>query len=293
MNDKTIGGKIRSWLIFAAPATFIFFAVIIVPLVYGVYLTFTNWDGISSQKKLVGFLNYITVFHDAAFWSSLGLTIAYVAISVLFINIIGFFLAYLLSGGVKGQTFMRAGFFTPNLIGGIVLGFIWRFIFDQILVAVGKAAESGLFSTSWLSDPSKAFWAMIIVTVWQYSGYMMIIYIAGLTSISQDIKEAASIDGCNGLKQLRFITLPLMASSFTICLFLSISRTFMVYDLNLSFTKGGPYGSTIMSSMYVYRMAFTSKNFGVGQSEAFVLFLVVVIITLTQTLLGKRKEVEA
>lgn len=293
MDEKNFWGKTKTYLLFAGPATFLFAAVVIVPFLYGVYLTFTSWDGISSAKPFIGFQNYAVVFQDGDFWRALGLTILYVLASVALINLFGFLLAYFLTSGLKGQNFLRAGFFTPNLIGGIVLGFIWQFVFSQAMVAVGKATGLSLFATSWLSDPVKAFWAMVIVTVWQYSGYMMIIYVAGFTGIPQDLKEAAGIDGCNGFQTLTRITVPLMVPSFVICLFLSVSRTFMVYDLNISFTKGGPYGSTIMAAMHVYQKAFTSKQYGVGQAEAFVLFLVVAIITIVQTYLGKRKEVQA
>ena len=130
--------------------------------------------------------NYISVFKDTAFWSSMGLTLKYVVLSVILVNAVAFLLAYALTNGIKGQKFFRAGFFTPNLIGGVVLGFIWQFVFSRVLVNMGKSTGWGLFSTSWLADPNKAFWSMVIVTVWQLSGYMMLIYIAGFTGLSTD-----------------------------------------------------------------------------------------------------------
>jgi len=142
---------------FAGPAVFVFIAVLIVPLVYGVYLTFTSWDGISNNKPFVGLNNYIEVFKDKEFWNSLVLTLKYVAVSVVFINLIAFILAFLVTSGIKGQNFLRAGFFTPNLIGGVVLGFIWRFVFARALVSFGTAFDIDIFSASWLSDPQKAF----------------------------------------------------------------------------------------------------------------------------------------
>ena len=289
MEEKNLWGKIRTFLIFAGPAALAFAAVVIIPFIYGLGLSFTDWNGLSSSFNFVGFSNYGKVFQDGEFWNALWLTIKYVICSVILINLVAFCLAYFLTSGVRGQNFLRAGFFTPNLIGGIVLGFIWQFIFNRVLTQV----DMGIFSESWLSSPVKAFWAMVIVTVWQYSGYMMIIYVSGFMSIPQDIKEAASIDGCTGWQRTRHIVLPLMVPSFVICLFLSLQRCFMVYDVNLSFTEGGPYGSTVMAAMYVYRKAFLSKEFGVGQAEALILFLVVAVIIITQTMLGKRKEVEA
>lgn len=293
MNEKSKLGNLKLFLIFAGPAALLFLSVVVVPFLYGLGLTFTNWNGINPNPGFVMFDNYIRAFQDAEFWQSLLQTLGYVLASVILINVVGFILAYLLTSGVKGQNFLRSAFFTPNLIGGIILGFIWQFVFSRAMVPVGQALGLGLFSTSWLNDPTKAFWAMVIVTVWQYSGYMMIIYVAGFTGVPKDLLEAASIDGCTGAQTTRHIVLPLMVPSFVICLFLSIQRCFMVYDLNLSLTGGGPYNSTRMAAMHVYQKTFVSKEYGVGQAEALVLFAVVAIITITQVYLGKRKEVDA
>lgn len=286
-------GEAKTFAMFAGPACFCFLAVVIVPFLYGVYLTFTGWDGINNAKPFVGFGNYAKVFKDAAFWSSLVLTLKYVIFSVVLTNIIGFLIALLLTGKLKGRNFFRAGFFTPNLIGGIVLGYIWQFVFNNAFTALGKSTGIGIFSKSWLSDPTRAFWALVIVTVWQLSGYMMLIYISGLTGVSQDVIEAAKIDGCTSAQTTWYITLPLMASSFTICIFLSITRSFMVYDVNLALTEGGPFGSTVLSAMYVYQKAFSNKEYGAGQAEALILFLVIAVIAVTQAFIGKSKEVEA
>ena len=293
MGEKTFLGKTKHYLMFAGPAMIGFIAVVIIPFIYGLYLTFTDWDGIGTHKDLVGFTNYGTVFKDGDFWHSLLLTLGYVAVSVILINVVAFILAYLLTSGMKAQNFLRAGFFTPNLIGGIVLGFIWNFVFSRTLTSIGEMLGIPFLEKSWLSDPTSAFWAFVIVTVWQYSGYMMLIYVAGFVGVPKDMIEAASIDGCSGFQVTRYITLPLMVPSFVICLFLSLTRTFMVYDLNLSLTNGGPYESTKMAAMYVYQKAFNSQQYGVGQAEAIILFIVVAAVALTQTYLGKRMEVDA
>lgn len=284
---------IGTFLGFAGPASFAFIAVIIVPFLYGLYLTFTSWDGMSKSKPFVGLANYKAVVADSSFWSSLGLTILYVLISVILINAVGFLLALLVTGKIRGKNFFRAGFFTPNLIGGIILGYIWQFVFNRILVYVGKSMGIGFLSKSMLSQPTTAFAALVIVSIWQYSGYMMLIYIAGLTGVSTDLREAARIDGCTEKQVTRYIVLPLMRASFTICLFLSITRCFMVYDVNLSLTEGGPFGSTRLAAMYVYDKAFESKQYGVGQTEAIILFIITAVIAVTQTMVNKRKEVEA
>lgn len=289
-------GKWSQWrvrLLFTGPTLFIFLTVMIIPFFYGIYLTFTDWDGISVTQEMVGWANYFTVFQDKDFWLSFALTLKYVGMSVLLVNVVAFLLAYALTSGLKAQNFFRAGFFIPNLIGGIVLGFIWQFVFSNVLVQVGQKLGMVWLETSWLADENKAFWALVIVTVWQYAGYMMVIYVAGLMNVPRDVMEASSIDGATKLRTLFSIILPLVVPSFIICVFLTLQRAFMVYDVNLALTNGGPFGSTEMVSMHVYGKAFLSRDYGVGQAEALVLFLLVAVVTLAQVYFSKKLEVEA
>lgn len=290
MESKNKG---KDFCIFALPGMFCFFAVVIIPFLYGVYLTFTDWNGVAQDKNFIGLTNFISVVQDKLFWSSLLLTFKYVIVVVILVNVIAFAIAYLLTRGIKGQNFFRAGFFTPNLIGGIVLGYIWQFVFSRVFVNIGESTGWSLFEISWLSDPGKAFAALVLVSVWQLSGYMILIYVAGFMGLSEDVMEAASIDGATGWAKLKNIIMPLMMSSITICLFLTLSRAFMVYDVNLSLTSGGPYGTTEMAAMHVYEKAFTSRQFGVGQAEALILFIVVACISGLQVYLTKKQEVEA
>lgn len=290
MKTKNKG---KDFCIFALLGLLFFAAVVIVPFLYGVYLTLTDWNGVSQVKHFIGLTNYAGVIKDTQFWTALLLTFKYVIVVVILVNVLAFAIAYLLTRGIKGQNFFRAGFFTPNLIGGIVLGYIWQFVFSRVFVNVGEATGFGVFEISWLSEPDKAFAAMVLVTVWQLSGYMILIYVAGFMGLSEDVMEAASLDGAAGFAKLRYIIMPLMMSSITICLFLTLSRAFMVYDVNLSLTAGGPYGSTEMAAMHVYEKAFTSRQFGVGQAEALILFVVVACISGLQVYLTKKKEVEA
>ena len=290
MNSKKNG---KDFWLFALPGMFCFFAVVISPFIYGVYLTITDWDGVSDIKNFIGFHTFHGVVKDAQFWSSLGLTFKYVIAVVILVNIFAFAIGYLLTRGIKGQNFFRAGFFTPNLIGGIVLGYIWQFVFSRVFVSIGEKTGWELFGVSWLSDPTKAFMALVLVSVWQLSGYMILIYVAGFMGMNEDVLEAASIDGATGFRKLRSIIIPLMMPSITICLFLTLSRAFMVYDVNLSLTAGAPFGTTEMAAMHVYEKAFTSRQFGVGQAEALILFIVVACISGLQVYLTKKKEVEA
>ena len=290
MKSKNSG---KDFCMFALPGMFCFFAVVIIPFLYGVYLTMTDWNGVAKVKNFVGLKNFGGVMKDGNFWTSLGLTFKYVIVVVVLVNVIAFLIAYLLTRGIKGQNFFRAGFFTPTLIGGIVLGYIWQFVFSRVFVNVGESTGWELFGVSWLSDPTKAFIALVVVTVWQLSGYMILIYVAGFMGLSEDVMEAASIDGATGWRRMKDIVMPLMMSSVTICLFLTLSRAFMVYDVNLSLTAGAPYGTTEMAAMHVYEKAFTSRQFGVGQAEALILFIIVACISGFQVYITKKKEVEA
>ena len=273
---------------FAGPGTVLFLAVVIVPFLYGLYLTFTSWDGVSLSKPFVGLQNFADAFKDTTYWQAMGRTVIYSIFAVILINIVAFLLAYLLTSGVKGQNFFRAGFFVPNLIGGIVLGYVWKFVFNRAFVAIFNSTP--LLTAG---NGKGAIFCMIFVSVWQYAGYMMLIYVAGFMSVSPDVKEAAMIDGCTPAQAMRNVTIPLMRSSFVQCIFLSITRCFVVYDVNLSLTKGEPFGSSVLAAMHVYNQAFTYKNYGLGQAEALILFLVCAIVGVTQVMIGKKGEVEA
>jgi raffinose/stachyose/melibiose transport system permease protein len=193
---------------------------------------------------------------------------------------------------VKGQNFFRAGFFVPNLIGGIVLGYVWKFVFNRAFVALASAIV-GHDVPSLLGSPGGAMFCLIFASVWQYAGYMMLIYVAGFMGVSDSLKEAAMIDGCTPSQAMRNVTIPLMRTSFVTCIFLSITRCFVVYDVNLSLTNGEPFMSSILAAMHVYNKAFIYKDFGTGQAEALILFVVCAIIGIAQVYIGKRGEVEA
>ena len=293
MNTNSMSYKTKQYIMFAGLTTLIFAAVVIVPFIYGLYLTFTSWDGVSRDKPFVGLANYVSTFQDSAFWAALGRTFIYSIVAVILVNVVAFILAYLVTRGVKGQNFFRAGFFIPNLIGGIVLGYVWKFVFNRALVALGESFSVGALSTSWLATSGGAMVCLIIVAVWQYAGYMMLIYVAGFMSVSNDVLEAAKIDGCTDFQTIVHISVPLMVSSFVQCLFLTITRCFMVYDVNLSLTKGEPFNSSVMAAMHVYNQAFTYKNYGTGQAEALVLFIVCAVIGVLQVYIGKKAEVSA
>lgn len=290
--DNMQSKDIFRFLLFVVPAVFIWFTVVIIPFLYGIGITFTDWNGLSMNINFVGLSNYAQVFTDSAFLTSLLKTTIYVVFSVILSNIIAFMLALAVTSGMKGQELFRTGFFTPNIIGGIILGYIWSFIFSYALTGLGKSLGISWLATSWLTDPTRALVALIIVTVWQMSGYLMVIYIAGLTTVPNEIKEAAAIDGASTWQVIKNIKIPLIAQSITICIFLSIIRTFMSFDVNLSLTGGGPYKSTELIAYKIYQTAFTSMEFGVGQAQAIVLFMIVACISLLQVYFTRRGEGE-
>ncbi|MCR5273612.1 MAG: sugar ABC transporter permease [Lachnospiraceae bacterium] len=292
MKTNTMGYKVRQYLLFAGVTTAVFLMVVIVPFIYGLYLTMTSWDGVSMNKPFVGLANYVSALADTGYWVSLGRTFIYSAIAVILVNAVAFILAYLVTSGIKGQNFFRAGFFIPNLIGGIVLGYVWKFVFNKALVSLGEAITQGNVK-SLLATETGAIIALIIVSVWQYAGYMMLIYVAGFMSVPDEVIEAAKIDGCTGTQSIIHISIPLMTSSFVQCIFLSITRCFMVYDVNLSLTNGDPYGSSALAAMHVYNEAFINKDYGTGQAEALILFIICAVIGGIQVYVGKKGEVQA
>lgn len=277
------------WL-FIAPVLIALFMVVIVPLLYGIYYSFTNWDGIN-EPVFQGFTNYIKLLKDQSFRDSLWFTTKFAIVSVVLINVIGLSLALLVTQKIKGNNLLRTIFFMPNLIGGLILGFIWQFVFISAFTAIGekigiKALEG------WLSTTKTGFWGLVILTAWQMSGYIMIIYIAHLESIPEDVLEAAKIDGATSFQRFRYIIFPLVAPAFTVSLFLTLSNSFKLYDQNLSLTGGAPYNSTQMVAMNIYNTAFVNNNMAFAQAKAVIFFIIIAIISLTQVYYNKKKEVE-
>jgi len=293
VSEKKPFKKFGEQMLFTFPTMFVFSVAILIPFAYGIYLTFMNMPTVLSTPEFNGMANYKAAFSDPQFWTSMWLTVKFVIVSVVCVNAIGFFLAYLVTSGVRAQSFFRTSFFTPNLIGGLVLGYIWQFIFVQTLPTLGAKLGIESLRLGWLGDEKMAFWSIVIVTVWQLSGYMMLIFIAGLVNVPKDVIEASTIDGANAWQRLIKVTLPLMRPAFVITLFMTLKSGFMVYDINYSLTAGGPYNSTVMVSMNIVKKAFVENNYGVGQAEAIMLFLIVAIVSGIQVYIGKKGEVEA
>jgi raffinose/stachyose/melibiose transport system permease protein len=284
----------RAWFaLFVTPLIFVFSTVVILPFIIGIGYSFISWDGMPlNEKAFVGIDNYIRLFSDERFLSSAGHTILFTIFSVLLINFLGLSFALAVTSRLKVRNLARTMLFMPYLIGGLILGYIWKFIFTDVFKSIGEATGWQSVFFSWLLNPKFALIAMIIVATWQMAGYIMIIYINGIQAMPEDIIEAAKVDGAGFWQTLIKVKFPLIMPSFTICLFLTLSNCFKIFDVNFSLTAGGPNNATEMMAMNIYNEIFSLSNYGYGQAKAIIFFIAVAVITLIQVSITKKREVE-
>ena len=270
--------------IFVMPTLLAFLIAFVIPFLLGLYLSFTEFTTVTNAK-FVGLQNYLQIFSsDDGFLNSLWFTVKFAISAVISINLFAFLLALLLTQNIKGTNIFRTVFFMPNLIGGIVLGYIWQLIINGVLYK---------FDYTITSNANFGFWGLVILMNWQMIGYMMIIYIAGIGNIPTSITEAAKVDGAGSLTTLFKIIIPSVMPSITICLFLTITNSFKLFDQNLALTAGAPSGRTRMVALDIYETFYSRIGYeGVGQAKAVIFFLIVAVIALTQLILTRRKEVE-
>lgn len=279
--DKTMK---KYFAIFVLPTLVAFFVAFVIPFIMGVYLSFCDFTTVSNAT-FVGISNYVKAFTNQNFLNALWFTIKFSVVAVISINVCGFVLALMLTQKIKGTNLFRTVFFMPNLIGGIVLGYIWQAMINGVLSKMGMTM---------LMDPKYGYWGMIILMNWQLIGYIMIIYIAGLQNVSLDLLEAARIDGATKLQTLVKVTIPMVMPSVTICLFLTIANSFKMFDQNLALTGGGPSNKTTMLALDIYDTFYGKVGFeGVGQAKAVVFFVIVAGIAMAQLVFTRRKEVES
>lgn len=282
--------KELSFWLFITPVFLSLFLVVILPLLLGTYYSFTNWDGLNFTE-FVGIQNYQRLFQDQQFLNAMWFTVKFALACIILLNIFGLGLALLVTSKLKTSNILRTIFFMPNLIGGLILGFIWQFIFVRVFSGLGNLIGVEALQ-GWLSDTETGFWGLVILTVWQMSGYIMIIYIAYLQNVPKELLESAEIDGASRWQKLKNVIFPLIAPGFTVSMFLTLSNSFKIYDQNLSLTNGGPYNSTQMVAMNIVDTAFTSNQMAYGQAKAVIFFIIVAIISLTQVYYNKKKEVD-
>ncbi len=281
------------YIIFLFPLLFTFAVTVIIPLLLGICYSFTDWTGIRFTQ-IVGFNNYVAMFKDPAFIWSILITFVFVIMNMILVNVVAFLLALLCTSGMRGVGFFRASYFLPNLIGGIVLGYIWQFVFSNVLINITKI--------SWLVKTNTALAAIIVVYLWQYAGYIMLIYVTGLTQIPGDVLEAAKIDGANTTQTLFQVKIPMLASTFTICTFLTLTSAFKQFDVNMALTNGtgsvpnfmGSYLSngTQMLALNIYNTAIAKNSYALGQAKAVLFFIILACVSLIQVRISNKKEVE-
>lgn len=269
---------------FTLPTVIAFAISFLIPFLIGIYLSFTKFTTVN-DAHWVGLENYIRAFTgDQDFINALGFTVKFTVVSIVLINVLAFALALLLTRKVRGTNVFRTVFFMPNLIGGIVLGYIWQLIINGFLYNFGvDITYSG----------SYGFWGLIILMNWQMVGYMMIIYVAGIQNVPPDLVEAAQIDGANPWQVLRNVTIPMVMPSVTICMFLTMTNSFKLFDQNLALTAGAPGKESAMLALDIFNTFYGRTGYeGVGQAKAVVFFLIVALVALIQLRLTRNKEVE-
>ncbi len=270
--------------LFVLPTLIAFTVAFLLPFVFGVILSFCSFTTVS-DASFVGISNYLDAFSDNDFFSALLFTLKFTAVSLVTVNLIAFILALLLTLPIKGRNLFRTVFFMPNLIGGIVLGYIWQIIINGVLARFGVDIT---YSADY------GFWGLVILTNWQLIGYMMVIYIAGLTNVPKELKEAARVDGANGFKTLTKIIIPTVAPSITICTFLTLTNSFKLFDGNLALTAGAPNRESSMLALDIYNTFYGGVGQeGIGQAKAVVFFLLLSFFTIVQLWLTKKGENEA
>ena len=294
-NRSSVKRRGNFWiyeLVFCGVIVVMFLLMKIVPFFLSIGYAFTDWNGISGVVTFNGIQNFIRLLGDTQFWHSLRFTLAQCLVAVISANLFGFFLAYFLVKPLKARGLLRAGFYLPNVIGGLVLGFIWQFIFLKVFPAIGEVPGIGFFELMWLGTPATAFWGLCIVQAWSFVGYYMLLYIAGFTALPSDCLESARVDGANARQTLFRIIIPLMRNTFTRCLFLSIVNSFKIYTVNMALTDGGPWGSSEGIAMNIYETAFTENSMGYGSAKSLVFTTFVILFTALQLYLTSKGEAD-
>lgn len=301
LNQDKRNQKFIFWL-FLFPSLFSFVMVQIIPFAIGIYYSFTNWSATAQLSiDFVGIKNYFDAFQDPTFLYATIITSVYTIMNIILVNVIAFSLALLVTSQLKGRNFYRAGFFLPNIIGGIILGYIWQFIFNYFVPQIAEFAGFTYLAENLLLGNSRtAILAMVIVSTWQSAGYIMMIYVAALQNVPRDLIEAAQIDGANAWQRFRNITIPMVSQAFTVTLFLTLVNSFKQFDVNVSLTNGGPStmflgkaikGTTLLA-MNINDTSLISLNTAQAQAKAIVFFFVLVTFSLIQVYVSKKREVE-
>ena len=295
MSDLIYKRNRKRYLLLILPAFVLYTFTLVIPLLGGTFPNaLTNWNLMKGTKQFVGLDNYIRLLQDKNFQQAIVFTLILGIVTIIFTNLLAFITAFFLSEKIFGGSISRAMFFLPNIISGVMVSYVWYFIFTRAIPDVGKMLSNHFLSNiSWFGTPGFAFAATTIVSVWQGTGFLMILYIAGLQTIPKDVLEAAKLDGCVGIKKIAYIELPLLMTTVTVNLFVSIANSFKAFDIPFALTGGGPGGSTQTIALDIYNDAFGSFRYGYASAKSVILFLMVAAVTLVQLWITRKKEVQA
>lgn len=294
--SKTLGRKKTEKLetvIFTIPAIILVSIMIYIPFIMSGYYSMTEWNGIAKEAKFIGLDNFKTLFvGNKDFVNAIMFTLKYTIVFMALVNVFALALAVALVKKFKLANILRGVFFIPYIMSMTIVGFIWKFIFSQGFSSLFKITNWDIFNLSWLGDTKLVFFSVVFVGVWQSVGFYIVLYIAGLQSISQDILEAATVDGASGRDTFFKVTLPLLIPSIITCVFMSLTNALKVFDIILALTKGGPGGSTYSATLDIYREAFQNNNYGLGSAKSLVFFIIVLVLTQLVLKALRSKEVD-
>jgi raffinose/stachyose/melibiose transport system permease protein len=277
-----------------APAVAVILLFVEIPFLMSITYSFTKWNGLDKAVKFIGLANYKELLtNDSPFGSAMIFTLLFTVLTVIAINVFALLLALILDMNIRGKNPLRAAFYIPNIISLIVIGYVWRFIFSRGFDSLGAITHFGLFQLSWLGDSHLVFFSVALVSVWQSIGFYLVIYIAGLQTVPREQLEAAVIDGTGPVSRFFRITLPLIMPSVTVAVFYSVSNALKTFDVIFSLTFGGPGTATTSIALDIYKTAFSDNRFGYGTAKSVVLFLLILVVTVTQLNAFKRREVQA
>lgn len=279
-------------LLFVLPALILFSVFVIYPFIMGIQYSFLDWDGVNPVKTYVGFKNYTKLFSNKEFGKSLSYTIRYTLLTVITQNLGALIVANLINSVRIGRSFFKGIFFIPNVLSGVIVSFLWGFIFTKVLPSIAQVPGFGFLNISWFSDDVAAFWATVIVAFWLGVGYLTIIYLAGLNSIDNTVLEAAMIDGANAFHMLFRVKMPLIMQSVIIGIFMITMNGLKSFEISFLLTQGGPFKSTQSLALLSYNTAYQRHNYGLATAQAIILFAIVLVVTMIEVITLKSREVE-
>lgn len=294
MSDLLYKKNKKFFYLLLLPSMALYVFALGVPLVWGtIPSSFCDWNLMGGEKLLIGFDNYVKLLHDRTFLHALKFTILLALFTIIGTNILAFFIAMMLQGKVFAKSFTRSFFFIPNIISGVMVAFVWQFIFTNAIPGIANAAGlEGVANISWFGSPGTAAFTIILVSVWQGTGFLMLLYIAGMQTIPEDVISAAKLDGCTGIRKVTRIYIPLLMPTITINLFVSIAGAFKAFDIPLALTNGGPAKSTQTMALNIYNDAFKSYQAGYGSAKSVILLIIIAVIAVIQLKATRKKEVQ-